>query len=104
MSAPDRNMPYLAILVETGPYGHQGVHAGLARHGFGHALCDDRGLFEFRLPAQDPNFALSRAAGWRHRYAEAFLERNHGCTRCHAILHQLGDEAGYGTPKSLRAA
>jgi hypothetical protein len=103
MSERDRTTPYLAILVEKGFSGHQQVHAGLARFGAGKAMCDDRGMFEFWIPARDPNFALFRTIGWRHRYAEAFLEINRGCPRCLEILYQLGREAGYAKPKELSA-
>jgi hypothetical protein len=102
MAKRDRTTPYLALLVESRPGGHQQIHAGLARHGHGHAMCDERPLFEFALPAHDPRFALSQRDGWRHRYAEAFLELNRGCAACLGILHQLGNEAGYATPKSLK--
>jgi hypothetical protein len=98
----DRNMPYLAILTEKRVAGHQQVHAGLARHGAGKTFCTDRPLFEFWIPAQDPNFALYRTDGWRHRYAEAFLEVNRGCRGCLEVLYQLSQEAGWAKPSSLR--
>lgn len=97
----DRNMPYLAILVEKRGGGAQEVHAGLCRHGFGRRMCDEGPGFEFFLAARDPRFALSQKDGWRHRYAEAFLELNRGCNDCLNILYQLGSEAGWTTPKSL---
>jgi hypothetical protein len=100
---PDRSTPYLAILVEHRFGGHQQIHAGLARYGFGKTMCSDRPLFEFSLPARDPNFAVFRTPGWRHRYAEAFLELNRGCPDCREVLYQLGRELGYAKPKSLAA-
>jgi hypothetical protein len=76
------------------------VHAGLARGGFGRALCNDRTLPEFWLPARDPQFSLARPDGWRHRYAEAFLEKNRGCRQCLDVLAAVGADAGY-TPRDL---
>ena len=96
------NSPYLALLIQKLPGGGQTVHAGLARNGVGRPMCDDhRTLFEFWLPARDPQFALYRPDGWRHRYAEAFLELNRGCQHCLAVLHQIGREVGYAKPASL---
>ncbi|HET7047865.1 MAG TPA: hypothetical protein VFI54_06295 [Solirubrobacteraceae bacterium] len=103
MKTEDRNVTYLAILTERSAFGHQKVHAGLARHGIGRTMCSDKQLFEFPLTARDPNFALYRPNGWRHRYAEAFLELNRGCRDCLHILHTIGDEAGWTKPKSLEA-
>jgi hypothetical protein len=97
----DRTTPYLAILVENRVGGHQQVHAGLARHGHGKTMCSEKPLLEFWVAAQDPTFALYRPDGWRHRYAEAFLELNRGCPACLNILAQLGREAGWTKPKSL---
>ena len=98
----DRNSPYLAILLEKHWTGHAAVHAGLAKHGIGHPFCDDeRALWEFAHPASDPRFALNQGNGWRHRYAEAYLELNRGCKTCLEILYQLGAEAGYSKPKSI---
>lgn len=88
--------PYLAILIQRSPTGHEHVHAGLAVGGFGRTLCNDRPLREFWLPARDPNFSLARPDGWRHRYAEAFLELNRGCRQCLDVLARIGQEAGYG--------
>lgn len=100
----DTNMPYLAILLEHRNGGHTQVHAGLARHGIGHPFCEDaRSMFEFAHPQQDPQFARHHKNGWRHRYAEAYLELNHGCSSCRDILYQLGREAGWAKPKSLAA-
>jgi hypothetical protein len=99
----DRNTPYLTILLEKKIAGAEHVHAGLARHGIGRPFCDEqRALFEFWIPARDPQFALYRPDGWRHRYAEAFLELNRGCQTCLATLYQIGNEVGWGKPKSLR--
>jgi hypothetical protein len=99
----DRNAPYLAILIERQLGGGQKVHAGLARHGQGTPMCDDsRRLLEFHLAASDPQFALYRTAGWRHRYAEAFLELNRGCQHCLSVLYQIADEVGWAKPPSLR--
>jgi hypothetical protein len=98
----DRNVPYLAILIAKLPGGGAHVHAGLARHGIGRTLCNDKQLFEFALPAQDPNFALYRPNGWRHRYAEAFLEQNRGCKDCLQVLYAIGREVGYAEPKGLK--
>lgn len=103
MSKRDRTTPYLAILIEKGPAGHQEPHAGLARYGMGRALCNDRMLFEFPLAARDPNFAVHRKEGWRHRYAEAFLELNRGCPHCLTILQDISRDAGWTNPRSLRA-
>lgn len=94
-------MEHLAILLEHRPGGHSQVHAGLAEHGIGHTMCNDRKLFEFALPAADPNFARHLADGWRHRYAEAFLERNDGCRACLDVLAIVGKEAGWATPRNL---
>lgn len=93
--------PYLAILIDKHLGGHQTPHAGLAVHGRGRTLCDDRPLCEFFLTARDPNFALYRPAGWRHRYAEAFLELNRGCPACLDILARFAADAGYTKPKGL---
>lgn len=103
MAKRDRTTPYLALLVEKGGAGHQEIHAGLAKYGIGKTLCNDRTLFEFPLAAQDPNFAVHRKDGWRHRYAEAFLELNRGCPDCLAELHAISREAGWTNPKALRA-
>lgn len=98
----DRNTPYLAILLQRSPTGHAGVHAGLAKHGLGHPFCDDDvTMWEFAHPAQDPRFALSQSDGWRHRYAEAYLEINRGCPRCLDVLYAIGKDAGWAKPKSL---
>jgi len=111
----DRNVPYLTILSERIGNGIQ-VHAGLARYGFGRALCDDRPLREFALPqmqgreraelvpisVQNEDFLLYRTDAWRHRWAEAFLELNRGCSSCLATLHQIGSEVGYAKPKGLK--
>lgn len=98
----DRTAPYLAILLERG-FGAV-VHAGLARYGIGRAFCDDRQRFEFAHPMQDPRFSLLEADGWRHRYAEAYLELNRGCPRCLGILYQIGRDAGYAPHAQVRAA
>jgi len=108
MSRPDRNALYLAVLLERRLGGGNLVHAGLARHGVGRALCHDelginRPLFEFSLPAQDPNFALYRPAGWRHRYAEAFLELNRGCLDCLDMLYAASRELGYREHGGLKS-
>lgn len=100
----DRNAPYLAILVQKGVAGFATVHAGMARWGRGRAFCDERSYPEFGIPAEDPNFALHLKDGWRHRYAEAFLELNRGCPRCLEILYEIGREAGWAVPKSLERA
>jgi hypothetical protein len=97
----DRSEPYLAILLQRHWTGHAQVHAGLAVRGVGRSLCHDKVLFEFQHPAHDPRFALSHAKGWRHRYAEAYLELNRGCRDCLDILYQIGKEAGYSKPRSL---
>lgn len=98
----DPNQPYLAILVaKIGQF--QTPHAGIARHGQGTTLCNDALLPVFWLPQQDPNFSLLRPDGWRHRYAEAFLERNDGCQHCLNALYALGRELGYAHPKGLAA-
>jgi hypothetical protein len=87
----DHNNPYLAILLERHLTGHYGAHAGLARHGVGTPFCDERRLlWVFAHPAQDPSFSLAMPDGWRHRYAEAYLERNRGCGRCLEILYEIG--------------
>jgi hypothetical protein len=100
--ARDRNMPYLAILVDKRPTGHEQVHAGLARHGIGIPMCDEnRRLFEFWLPACDETFALYRPDAWRHRYAEAFLELNKGCRACLDQLIAVSREVGWTKPPSL---
>lgn len=103
MSQRDRNTPYLAILIEKRHAGHQQVHAGMARHGVGRTMCTERLLFEFWLPAKAEGFELYRTDAWRHRWAEAFLERNRGCPHCMEILRVIGNDAGWGTPKSLKA-
>lgn len=104
MPRDDANVPYLAILLEHRPGGHAQVHAGLARHGIGKPFCDDTAsLWEFAHPASDPQFARHRTNGWRHRYAEAYLERNRGCPVCLNVLYQIGKEAGWTKPKSLAA-
>lgn len=103
-SSRDRNQPYLAILVEKRHGGHQEVHAGLARHGIGRAMCSEKLLFEFWIPARAEGFELYRTDAWRHRWAEAFLELNHGCPHCREVLRQVGAEAGWAVPKSLKAA
>ena len=96
MSAPSRSSPYLTILVEKRYGGHQHVHAGLARWGIGRPMCNDnRILFEFPIAANHPDFRLDRQAGWRHRWAEAFLELNRGCQDCLAQLYQIADEVGW---------
>jgi hypothetical protein len=97
----DQSPPYLAILLERHPTGHARVHAGLARYGRGRALCNDRQFWEFAHPMLDPQFSLDRPAGWRHRYAEAYLELNRGCPECLNILYQIGREAGWAKPKKL---
>jgi hypothetical protein len=96
VSAPDRNPPYLTILAER-KYGNaMHLHAGLARWGVGVPFCDDHKRFwEFPLAAGDPDFALHRRAGWRHRRAEAWLELNRGCQTCLATLYEVGRELGY---------
>jgi hypothetical protein len=100
----DTNVPYLAILLEHRPGGHSQVHAGLARHGIGHPFCDDlASMFEFAHPARDPQFARHQKSGWRHRYAEAYLELNHGCPVCLDILYRISREAGWSKPRSLAA-
>jgi hypothetical protein len=96
-----RSTPYLAILIEKRAGGGAQVHAGLAKHGIGRTMCSDRQLFEFWVPVRQPDFALYRTDGWRHRYAEAFLELNHGCKDCLDVLYAVGREAGYAKPKSL---
>lgn len=94
--------PHLAILLEHTPGGGQQVHAGLAHRGIGKPFCAEGSvLFEFALCAQDPKFALRYEAGWRHRYAEAFLELNRGCRSCLDQLAAIGVELGYAKPKSL---
>jgi hypothetical protein len=98
----DRNVPYLTILVEHRIGGHQHVHAGLARHGVGRTLCDDRVLFEWGHAAHAEGFELYRPAGWRHRWAEAYLELNRGCKPCLDVLYALAREQGWSTPKSLK--
>lgn len=103
-SSRDRNTPYLAVLIDTVPGGGQMPHAGLARWGFGRTFCTDRPMREFRLTAQDPNFALHLKDGWRHRYAEAFLELNRGCPHCLEVLYQIARDAGWAVPKSLERA
>lgn len=101
-SSRDRNTPYLTILLERKPAGGGHVHAGLARHGIGNALCNDRQLFEFALAARAEGFELYRTDGWRHRWAEAFLELNRGCPDCLQVLYLIGREVGYATPKGLK--
>lgn len=109
----DLNVPYMTILTERRG-GAQHVHAGLARWGFGRAFCDDRPLREFALPqmngdraelipisTQNEDFALYRTDGWRHRWAEAFLELNRGCSSCLEVLHQIASDVGYAKPKGL---
>lgn len=103
-SSRDRNTPYLALLVEDRPGGHKQIHAGLARHGLGTAMCSDRPLFEWQHAARAEGFELYRTNGWRHRWAEAYLELNRGCSDCLTVLYAIGDEAGYGRPKSLRTS
>lgn len=99
----DRNVPYLAILVEKRTAHAMHLHAGLARHGIGTPFCAEGSrLFEFPLTAQDPKFALYRTNGWRHRYAEAALELNRGCKTCLQTLYQIGREVGYAQPKELK--
>lgn len=99
----DRNTPYLAILLERAVTGHAGVHAGLAKNGVGTPFCDDqRAMFEFAHPVSDPRFALNQADGYRHRYAEAYLEVNRGCKRCLDVLYAIADEAGWSKPKGLK--
>ena len=100
----DRSTPYLAILLEKGVAGFASVHAGLARWGYGRAFCNERLYREFGIPAEDPNFALHLKDGWRHRYAEAFLELNRGCPECLAALYQISRDVGWSTPKSLERA
>ena len=97
----DPSRPHLAILIEHRPSGFEHVHAGIARYRQGTALCCDRLLPVFGIPAEDPNFATYRTNGWRHRYAEAFLELNRGCPDCLEILYRLGREAGWSRPRSL---
>jgi len=97
----DRTQPYLAILLERRAFGAAQVHAGLAKHGTGRAFCDDRQRFEFAHPMHDPQFALHLPDGWRHRYAEAYLELNRGCRHCLNILYQIGRDAGYRKHRSL---
>jgi len=97
----DPSSPHLAILLEKGLHGFAHIHAGIARHRQGTALCSDKLLPVFGIPAEDPNFALHRREGWRHRYAEAFLELNRGCPDCLEILYRLGREAGWSKPRSL---
>lgn len=95
---------YMTILLEHRPGGHAQVHAGMAEHGIGHPFCDDTAsMFEFAHPQQDPQFARHRPNGWRHRYAEAYIELNRGCPRCLDILYRIGKEAGWSKPKSLAA-
>ena len=97
-------MEYLAILLEHRPACHSQVHAGMAEHGIGRPFCADGSvLFEFAHPQQDPQFARHLSNGWRHRYAEAYLELNRGCPTCLDILYQVGKEAGWAKPKSLAA-
>jgi len=104
MPAVDSSQHYLAILLEHRYGGHAQVHAGMAKHGVGHPFCDDTAsMFEFAHPAQDEQFARHRPNGWRHRYAEAYLELNRGCPRCLEILYQIGKEAGWAKPRSLAA-
>ena len=97
----DPSRPHLAILLEKRPSGFAHVHAGIARYRKGATLCSDRLLPVFGIPAEDPNFATYRTEGWRHRYAEAFLELNRGCPDCLEILYRIGREAGYAVPRSL---
>jgi hypothetical protein len=97
----DRTQPYLAILLQRSAFGNQ-VHAGLAKYGVGKAFCDDRQRFEFAHPMQDPRFSLTESDGWRHRYAEAYLELNRGCVHCLEILYAIGREAGYGAHAQVR--
>jgi hypothetical protein len=88
--------PYLAILLEHTPGGGQQVHAGLAHRGVGIPFCAEGSrLLEFALCAQDPRFALRLENGWRHRYAEAFLELNRGCRTCLAQMYAIGKDLGY---------
>lgn len=102
MASVDVNVPYLTILLEKHPNHGATVHAGLARHGVGTPFCDELvRLFEFGVPAQDAQFARHLAAGWRHRYAEAFLELNRGCPICLDQLARIGAELGYAKPRSL---
>lgn len=111
-----RNVPYLTILAERrGTAQH--VHAGLARYGFGRAMCNDQPMREFALPqatglergelqpisVQSEDFALYRTDGWRHRWAEAFLELNRGCPQCLDVLYQIGREVGYQKHGSLKS-
>lgn len=97
----DPGAPHLAILIEKRPGGFDMPHAGIARHRQGAAMCCDRLMPVFGIPAEDPNFALHRRDGWRHRYAEAFLELNRGCPDCIEILYRLGREAGWAIPRTL---
>ena len=97
----DPSHPHLAILIEHRPSGFEHVHAGIARYRQGTTLCSERLLPVFGIPAEDPNFATYRRDGWRHRYAEAFLELNRGCPDCLEILYRLGREAGWSVPRSL---
>lgn len=102
-SSRDRNQPYLTILLEKRHGGHQHVHAGLARHGYGRTMCAEQLLPEFWLAARAEGFELYRTDAWRHRWAEVFLEQNRGCPHCLEILRSVGREAGWAVPTSLRA-
>lgn len=97
----DTNAPHLAILVEHRPGGFEHTHAGIARGRRGTTMCSNQILPVFGIPAEDPNFALHLRDGWRHRYAEAFLELNRGCPRCLEVLYAIAREVGWAKPKSL---